>query len=120
MNKPFDKKTIRFYLIAGLAFLSLTLLPELANNASTFFSRLVNNIWRMLYLLPLNFFLFEYVVAYILRRRRLILSNILVGIGMLFLFLMLYSWGLYAWRLFGIGLGIYTPIVKGAHAEATI
>ncbi|RYF84945.1 MAG: histidine kinase, partial [Chitinophagaceae bacterium] len=67
-----------------------------------------------------NFFLFEYAVAYVVQKRRFMLSNLVVGIGITFLFLMLYSWGLYGWRLFGIGLGLYTPFPDGAHAEASI
>ncbi|MBI5730110.1 MAG: histidine kinase [Ignavibacteriales bacterium] len=58
----------------------------------------------------LNFILFEYTLPFIRRKRRTILYSILVAIPVLFVHLMLYSWGLYAWRLIGIGLHIYTPL----------
>jgi two-component system LytT family sensor kinase len=109
MKQPFDKKTVRFYLWVALAFLSLNFLHDLVTNTDTFFERAVNNSWRTIYVLALNFFLFEYTIPYIRQKRKSIASNVFVGIGMIFLLLMLYSWGLYAWRLFGMGLRIYTP-----------
>jgi two-component system LytT family sensor kinase len=109
MNKPFDRKTLKFYLWVALAFLSLSLIHDLATNPETFSERALNNTWRTLYVLALNFFLFEYALPYVLQKRKSIIRNVFVGIGMTFLLVMLYSWGLYGWRLFGMGLQIYTP-----------
>jgi two-component system, LytTR family, sensor kinase len=109
MKQPFDKKTLRFYLWVTLAFLSLNFIHELTTNPDTFFERAVNNTWRTIYVLGLNFFLFEYAIPFVRQKRKSIIRNVFVGIGMIFLLLMLYSWGLYAWRLFGMGLRIYTP-----------
>ncbi|HTE26195.1 sensor histidine kinase [Flavitalea sp.] len=109
MKQPLDKKTVRFYLWVALAFLSLNLIHDLATNPDTFFDRAINNSWRTIYVLALNFFLFEYTIPFIRQKRKSIIRNVFVGIGMIFLLLMLYSWGLYAWRLFGMGLHIYTP-----------
>ena len=110
MNKLNDKKLLRFYLWVGLAFLTLWLLHELSNNPETFYERAVNNIWRLVYVMVLNFILFEYTIPFIGKKRKLLLYNILVAIPIIFFFLMLYSWGLYVWRLIGIGINIYTPL----------
>jgi two-component system LytT family sensor kinase len=109
MTKPFDKKTLKFYLWVAIAFLSLNYIHDLSSNPDTFWERAVNNTWRTIYLLPLNFFLFEFAIPFIGQKRKSVISNVFVGIGMIFLLLMLYSWGLYAWRLFGMGLKLYTP-----------
>lgn len=110
MNKLNDKKLLRFYLLVGLAFLFLWLLHELTSNPETFYERAVNDIWRLVYVMVLNFILFEYTIPFIGKKRKLLLYNILVAIPIIFLFLMLYSWGLYAWRIIGIGINIYTPL----------
>src|SRR3990172_12622525 len=102
MKVSIDKKRIKFYLWTGLAYLLLWMLSELANNPETFFERAVNNTWRAGYIVVLNFILFEYTLPFISRKRRTILYNILAAIPIIFIHLMLYSWGLYAWRLIGI------------------
>ncbi|HJY64862.1 MAG TPA: histidine kinase [Ignavibacteria bacterium] len=117
MKVSIDKKRIKFYLWTGLAYLLLWMLSELANNPETFFERAVNNTWRAGYIVVLNFILFEYTLPFISRKRRTILYNILAAIPIIFIHLMLYSWGLYAWRLIGIGLHIYTPLVSFGSTE---
>src|SRR5688572_30355850 len=110
MNKLNDKKLLRFYLWVGLAFLFIWLFHELTSNPEIFYERAVNNIWRLVYVIVLNFILFEYTVPFIGKKRKFLLYNILIAIPIIFLYLMLYSWGLYAWRLIGIGINIYTPL----------
>ena len=56
----------------------------------------------------LNFILFEYVIPFILKKRKYVLYNVLTGILLVWVMLMLYSYGLYGWRAFGIFTGIYT------------
>jgi hypothetical protein len=111
MKVLIDIKRFKFYLWVGLAFLLLWLISDLSNYPETFPERALNNIWRISYVVVLNFILFEYTLPFIRRKRRTIFYNILVAIPILFVHLMLYSWGLYAWRLIGIGLHIYTPLV---------
>ena len=99
------------YLWIALAFLSIWLFSDLIKYPDTFWERVVNNVWRLLYVLVLNYTLFENTFPYIGKKRRTIFHNILVAIPLVFLYAMLYSWGLYAWRLLGIGLHIWTPLV---------
>jgi LytS/YehU family sensor histidine kinase len=69
-----------------------------------------NNLWAVAYLIVVNFILFEYTVPFVLRKRKTIIYNILVGIFLLWVHMMLYSFGSYAWRLLGIQLQVYTPL----------
>ncbi len=110
MKISIDIERFKFYIWVGLAFLLLWLFSDLVNHPETFPERALNNIWRAGYVIVLNFILFEYTLPFIRRKRRTILYSILVAIPVLFVHLMLYSWGLYAWRLIGIGLHIYTPL----------
>ena len=112
MKKSIDYKKFKFYVWVAFAFLILWWLSDLRNYPETFFARALNNVWRLIYVLVLNFILFEYTLPYIGTKRKTILYNILVAILLLFIHLMLYSWGLYAWRLMGISLGIWTSLVE--------
>src|SRR4030095_3115174 len=112
MNRSIDIRLIKFYLWLSLAFLLLWLVHDLANYPETFGERVFNNIWRSAYLVVLNFIFFEYTVPFVLRKRKYIISNILLAIVVLMVHLMLWSYGLYAWRLLGIGFYIFTPLVS--------
>ena len=106
MKLKIDRKRIKLYLGIGTAYLALWLFGDLINNPETFFKRVVNNLWLIAYLSVLNFLLFEYTVPYI----KLSWKRILGGIFLLWGLLMLYSFGLYAWRAFGIMIHIYFEI----------
>lgn len=73
---------------------------------------LFNNFWGIIYILPLNYILFEYTLPYIGRKRRYVVSNILWGLLLIWLHLMFYSYGSYAWRELGMFLHVYTDILK--------
>ncbi|MGZ5189507.1 MAG: sensor histidine kinase, partial [Flavisolibacter sp.] len=49
-------------------------------------------------------------VPYILLKRRIIFINILLAIPFIFIYSMFFSFGLYTWRIIGIGLHIYTSL----------
>lgn len=113
-------KRFLLYLWIGSAFLVLWLISDLAKYPQTFPARVLNECWRLVYVTALNYFLFEYSWPYIRRKRRTILLNLLLAIPVLFIHLMLYSWGLWAWRFVGIGVGIYTPLKTFSSAEAGV
>lgn len=120
MKKRIDYKKFTFYGWVGLAFLFLWWITDLAKNPETFRELAVNNAWRLSYVLVLNFILFEYTIPYIGRKRKTVLQNILVAIPLIFVHLMLYSWGLYGWRLIGISLGIWSPLVDFKTRDAAV
>src|SRR5688572_5735773 len=110
MKTLIDIKRVKFYLWVGLVYLIIWVLHNASNYPGNFFPLLFNNIWRIAYIIVLNFLFFEYTVPFVLRKRHYIIYNILLGILVLWIFIMLWSFGLYAWRAIGIGLNIYTPL----------
>jgi two-component system, LytTR family, sensor kinase len=106
MKVLFDRERFNLYVRIGAAFLFLMLLSDLFNETETFFKRAVNNTWLVCYLVAVNFILYEYTVPFIrLTWRRILLAPLL-----LFVHMMLYSFGFYAWRYIGIQLDIYFPL----------
>ena len=103
MKLLIDKGKIKFYVRLAVAFLLLHMFASLIDTPETFAKRIVNHIWLTLFLLPLNFILFEYTIPFIKLRWK----RILIGLLLLWVHLMFYSFGLYAWRNAGIQIGIY-------------
>ena len=112
MKRSIDRKRFTFYLWLGLAYLSLRLFIDLVSETETFFpERIFNNIWYIVYIVVVNFIFFVYTVPFVLRKRKYIIYNILIGVVALWIHLMFWSYGLYAWRQLGIGLHIFTPLI---------
>lgn len=110
MKVSADLKRIRFYLFVTLAYLLLWQFSEIVNNPESFFERALNNTWRAGYIAVINFILFEYSIPFVTRKRRSVFYNILIAIPIIFIFIMLYSWGLYTWRSIGISLHTYISL----------
>lgn len=110
MNRAIDKKLAGFYLWVGLGYFFMGLFNTIGRYPGKFFPVVFNNLWGGIYLTVLNFILFEYTIPYVLRKRKYIITNIFVGILFLWIFMMLYSYGSYSWRLLGIQLHVYTPL----------
>ncbi len=105
-----DSKKIRLYLKLAAAFLLLNMIGNLISDPGTFLKRIVNNIWLISYLLVFNFILFEYTLPFIkLRWERLLAGAVLLWIHLLF-----YSFGLYAWRNLGVNLHLYFSLATFA------
>ena len=105
-----DKRLIKFYLWLALGYFFMGILSTHETYPANFFPIVFNNLWAVVYLTVLNFILFEYSVPFVLRKRKVIIYNIFLGILLLWVHLMFYSYGAYAWRLLGIQLHIYTPL----------
>ena len=110
MKLSINKKLARFYLWVGLGYFFIGFLNSIHKNPDRFIPVVFNNLWVIGYVIVLNFILFEYAIPFVLRKRKAIIYNILTGIFLLFVFMMLYSYGSYAWRQLGIQLHIYTPL----------
>jgi two-component system, LytTR family, sensor kinase len=108
MNRLIHMKRLQFYLWLGLGYFLLATLSTMGTYPGKFFPLLVNNLWAVVYVTFLNYLLFEAAVPFILRKSKQIILNILVGLLLLFIFMILFSYGSYLWRLLGIKLGIYT------------
>ena len=103
MKISFDRSRFKIYVWLGLAYLTLQLFKDLANNPETFFQRAWNNIWLISYLVVLNFILFEYTLPFI----KFTWKRILAAPIILFAHLIAYSFGFHAWRSIGIRLNLY-------------
>ncbi len=103
MKLSIDKEKFKFYLRLAVAYLLFQLFTDLINNPESFLKRVVNNIWLISYLMVINILLFEYTLPFI----RLTWRRMLAAPFLLFAHLMLYSFGLYAWRQIGIELHVY-------------
>ncbi|HKR03970.1 MAG TPA: histidine kinase [Bacteroidia bacterium] len=101
-------KRFPFYIWTGLAYLLLWIFSVLAKHPDEFVIRSINYAWNTIYIVILNFIFFEYTLRQATRK------NIFKFLFLLFAHLMLYSFGLYAWRNIGIGLHFYTELKKFA------
>jgi two-component system, LytTR family, sensor kinase len=110
MKRFFLIKSLGLYVWLGLGYFVFTLLNTLGKYPGRFLPALFNNIWAVVYVTVLNYILFEYTIPFILRKRKAIAFNILLGILLLWVHVMLYSYGSYAWRLLGIQIYVYTPL----------
>lgn len=110
MKPPFDRSRLLLYFWMAVAYLLLATVSNSHSHQGWFFPALVNSVWRMAYVTALNFVFFEYTVPYVLRKRRYAVANVLAGLLLLFIHAMLWSLGLYVWRLVGIGVGVFTPL----------
>jgi sensor histidine kinase YesM len=107
---PVNRRLWKLYLWVGLGYFFLALFNTIGSYPDKLFSVVINNVWAVVYVLVLNFILFEYTVPFVLRKRSSIVYNILLGIPLCFVHLMFYSYGSYAWRLLGIQLHVYTAL----------
>ena len=110
MTISIDIKRLKLYIWIALAYLALWLLIDASTEAVTFLPRAINNIWRLLYIIVINFWFLEYVVPYVLKKRKYVLSNIILGLFAFWIQSMLYSFGLFGWRYIGVLLHIHTEL----------
>ena len=63
-----------------------------------------NNLWHITYVIVLNFILFEYSFPLYYGKEISHLQYLFLGIVLLFLYMMLFSYGAYVWREIGIAI----------------
>ena len=102
MRKFISFKQFQFYILVGLALLVEQLIVDFVSHPETFLSWSLNEIWRIVYIVFINYFFFEYILEELSKKR------ILRSIYLLVIQLFLSSVGLYVWRSIGIGLHVYT------------
>jgi len=107
MKTFFDIKRFKIYLQLGVAYLLLRLFIDLVRHPELFLQYALNEIWLVIYVIVLNYVLFEYTLPFI----KLTWKRILAGLLLIWVHIMLYSFGLSAWRLVGIKLNIYTDLI---------
>jgi two-component system, LytTR family, sensor kinase len=110
MKPSINKEQVKFYFWVGLAYSFLWLLHVLITTPETFGVRALNYAWATTYIVAINYLLFEYTLPFIRHKRKNILISIFLAIILLWVQLMLFSFGLYGWRYIGIQLHIYTAL----------
>jgi two-component system LytT family sensor kinase len=116
MKKIIDTEQFKFYMLIGFFYLLFWLLIDFVTNFDTFLQRIVNNVWLIGYLVVVNFIFFEYTIPFI----KLAWKRLLVMPLLLFAQLMLYSFGLFAWRFIGIEAGTYFALKTFATIESGV
>ncbi len=101
-------KQLQFYLWVGTVWLTLWILSAAFNNPQRFFPQSLNEIWRVVYLVAMNYIFFEYALPIIQKKTARIYYNILIGILLVSIHLSLLSFGMYLWKTLGLQLHIYT------------
>jgi sensor histidine kinase YesM len=101
-------KNMVFYLWVGLAWLVLWMGNTAISTPDIFFRQSINEVWRVIYLVIVNYLFFEYSLPYIRRKRRLLFVRMGIGVLLIALQLVLLSFGLYTWKTLGMALDIVT------------
>jgi two-component system, LytTR family, sensor kinase len=103
MKLSIDKDRFKLYIKVGAVYLGLSMFGELVENPATFLQGSLSNLWLVCYVVVINYILFEHSVPYVkFRWRRILLVPVL-----LFIYMMLFSFGFYAWKSIGAGLHLY-------------
>lgn len=97
----------------GAAYLAFWLIVDLLSETETWWPRAANNTWLVVYLVVLNYVLFEFTIPFI----RPTLKRAIAAPFLLFAHILFYSLGFYAWRFIGITIGIYTELRVHASVE---
>lgn len=110
MKTFFKIKGLQFYLWVGAIWLLVWIFSASLNNSETVVPQSLNEIWRVFYIVAVNYIFFEYSLPFILKKRSRILFNILSGILLITIQFILVSLGLYVWKYLGMQLHIYTSL----------
>ena len=103
-------KRFQFYGWVGAVWLFLWVFAAYFSSPSTFVLQSINEIWRVFYIVIANFIFFEYSLPFILKKRSMLLSNVLIGILLVAIQLVTLSLGLYGWKYLGMHFHIYTSL----------
>lgn len=109
MKISLDKERVRFYLWVALAYVALGVVIDMATEGGRFPARLLNNVWRACFIVVINYAFFEYTLPFV-RRRKYLVFKVPLFLAAVWLQLMLYSFGVYAWRYIGIRLHLYVEL----------
>jgi LytS/YehU family sensor histidine kinase len=89
-----------------MVYFLLSAFGELFHEEGTCIERVCNKAWLLVYVVALNYCFYEFVIPKI----KFTWTGLLIAPVILFILLMLCSYGFYAWRGIGIGLHLYFPL----------
>jgi hypothetical protein len=105
MKITITREKIRFYLKLALVFILLNMIGSLITEPGILLQRGVNHIWCLLFVVPLHYIFLEYTIPSV----KLTVRSILTCLLLIFIHLLLYSFGLYGWRKLGVLMHLFTP-----------
>lgn len=108
MKKQINKRLVKFYWWITIGYFLLGTFGIAGYFPGQFHWVVLNNLWAVAYAAAFNFILFEYVVPFVLQRNKPLIHNIGYGLAALALYLFLYTYGSYAWKLLGNKLYVYS------------
>jgi len=100
------KNNLRLYGWISLSYLLLRWLVYIPSNPRNAGAIIINECWRISYLTVLTILFYETLLPHIRKSVWHAIPTILLSI-------FLYSFGMFLWRMLGIGFGIYTPFGSG-------
>ena len=109
MKIKIDKRQARVYGWITLAYAVISVCHNLMQDDGSTGARCIDDGWRLLFVVPVNYLFFEYTFPGLSWKR--FGRGLLVILGYIFLF----SGGLYIWRQLGVAMGFYVPIPPGSH-----
>jgi two-component system, LytTR family, sensor kinase len=106
MKRPIDIRRFKLYLWIGLGFLLIRLLSDIARHPDLILERVLDNVWRSLYVMVFNYFLFEKAWPVMSWKR---MGN---SVWLVFAYIFIFSFGLYLWTRIGLHLRMFSaPVV---------
>lgn len=105
MKELLNIKRFTLYLWISAGYLTLAFITNLAGYKDTGAARCIDDAWRLIYVLLVNYTFFEYTLP------KLSWKKFGTSLLRILAYTFLYSEGLYAWRAIGIALNIYKPII---------
>jgi two-component system LytT family sensor kinase len=102
MKLSIQNERARLFFWIGCGYLGLWMFVDIVSHPFNFAGYLINELWRFIFILPLNYILFEYTLKQFGRKKYIKFFLLF------FVQIMIFSWGHYAWRELGIALNIYT------------
>lgn len=102
------KKQFQFYLWTGAVWLALWVFGSFLYSPEIFFLQSLNEVWRVVYLVSVNFIFFEYGLPFFLKKRTSVIYYVFIGVPLITVLFSVLSLGLYLWQLLGTQLHIYT------------
>jgi two-component system, LytTR family, sensor kinase len=116
MKKLLNIQRFKLYLWIALAATLIRMAITLSESSEVFFAETINHIWLIIYIMVLHYILFEFTIPFITAGWKRIFAAPFLLIG----HLIFYTIGIYAWRLIGISLHIYTELQKFDEIEEAL
>jgi two-component system, LytTR family, sensor kinase len=106
MTVRFTRDRLILYATITVVFLIHWIYNDLILNPEAFLVSLLNNTWRVIYVVGANLLYFEYVLPHVTSRKR---NRLIAIIASIVLHLAAFMIGLYGWRALGMFIGAYNP-----------